>query len=274
MSSSPMPVIFVGHGNPMNAIEHNRYHASWQRLGAALPRPRAIVCVSAHWETRGVYLTGAAQPETIHDFYGFPADLFAVRYPAPGDPVLAARAAALLGEVEPRVHRDAGRGFDHGMWSVLRVMYPQADIPTIQLSLDMTRSGSAHYVLAQRLVSLRDEGVLIVGSGNIVHNLGLFRFHDRAAPAWATAFQRQVNALIQQRSHAALCDYALLGEHASLAIPTAEHYLPLLYVLATQRDDDAVSMFNDEVVSSLSMTSFVMGANFQPWENVAKGVQP
>ncbi|QNK03661.1 4,5-DOPA dioxygenase extradiol [Dyella telluris] len=263
MPSHPMPAVFVGHGNPMNAIEDNRYHASWQRLAATLPRPKAIVCVSAHWETRGVYLTGAAQPETIHDFYGFPAELFAVQYPAPGDPELAAHVAGLLRETEPRVHRDAGRGFDHGMWSVLRVMYPQADIPTIQLSLDTTRSGSGHYALAQQLVSLREEGVLILGSGNIVHNLGMFRFHDRTAPPWATAFQQKVNALIRGRQHAGLCQYESLGEHALLAIPTPEHYLPLLYVLAAQRDGDVVSLFNDEVMSSLSMTSLVIGQDVQ-----------
>ncbi|WP_329743508.1 4,5-DOPA dioxygenase extradiol [Dyella sp. A6] len=258
-----MPAVFVGHGNPMNAIEDNRYHASWQRLGAALPRPRAIVCVSAHWETRGVYLTGASRPETIHDFYGFPAELFAVQYPAPGDPVLARDVAGLLGDIEPRVHLDAGHGFDHGMWSVLRGMYPAADIPTIQLSLDATRSGGRHYELAQRLAPLRDEGVLIVGSGNIVHNLGLFRFHDRTVPAWASAFQRQVNELIEQHDHAALCRYESLGEYAALAIPSAEHYLPLLYVLAAQADDDALSFFNDEVASSLSMTSLIVGQDVQ-----------
>lgn len=259
MSDHVMPAIFLGHGNPMNAIEDNRYHANWQRLGKALPRPRAIVCISAHWETRGVYMTGAAHPETIHDFYGFPADLFAVQYPAPGDPSLAASVVGLLKDIEPRAHRDAGRGFDHGMWSVLRVMYPEADIPTIQLSLDVTRSGSEHYEVGRQLASLREDGVLIVGSGNIVHNLGLFRFHDRTAPARATGFQQTVNALIEQGDHAALCRYESLGEYAPLAIPTAEHYLPLLYVLAVQRDDDELLLFNDEVVSSLSMTSLILG---------------
>lgn len=259
MTRERMPAIFVGHGNPMNAIEENGYHLGWQRLAEKLPRPRAIVCISAHWETRGVYLTGAQSPETIHDFYGFPAQLFAVHYPAPGDPVLAKHVAESMADVEPHARLDAGRGFDHGMWSVVRVMYPDATVPTIQVSLDTRRTGAQHYELGRRLASLQEDGVLILGSGNIVHNLELFRFHDRSAPPWATTFRDIVNDRIRQRDHAALCDYGTLDALSSMAIPTAEHYLPLLYVLAVQADDDRISFFNDEVISSLSMTSFVLG---------------
>ncbi|WP_430390785.1 4,5-DOPA dioxygenase extradiol [Dyella sp. 20L07] len=251
-----MPVVFVGHGSPMNAIEDNRFHQSWAALGKSLPRPRAVLCVSAHWETRGVYLTGANHPETIHDFYGFPAALFAVQYAAPGAPELARQVVQLLDDPHARV--DAGRGFDHGMWSVLRVMYPSADIPTIQLSLDTQRSGHAHYALAQKLAPLREQGVLVLASGNIVHNLGLFRFHSQEQPAWALRFHDQVNTLIAHRDHAALCDYRSLGADADLAIPTAEHFIPLLYALALQRDDDDVRLFNDDVFSAMSMTSLII----------------
>jgi 4,5-DOPA dioxygenase extradiol len=257
-SARLMPALFVGHGSPMNAIEDNRFHKAWAALGRALPRPRAVVCISAHWETRGVYLTGAATPETIHDFYGFPGELFAVQYPAPGDPALAAKLAKLLDE--PHVHIDAGRGFDHGMWSVLRVMYPAADIPTIQLSLDISRDGAAHYALARRLSPLREQGVLVLASGNIVHNLQLFHFHQAEPLPWALRFRDQANALIARREHAALCDFHALGPDAELAINTAEHYLPLLYALALQRDDDEVQRFNDEVFSAMSMTSLLIGA--------------
>lgn len=254
----PMPVAFVGHGSPMNAIDDNRFHESWALLGRTLPRPRAVLCVSAHWETRGVYLTGASHPETIHDFYGFPAELFAVQYPAPGDPELARQVVQLLDD--PRTRVDAGRGFDHGMWSVLRVMYPSADIPVIQLSLDTRLSGREHYALARKLAPLREQGVLVLASGNIVHNLGLFRFHSQEQPAWALRFRDQVNGLIAHRDHAALCDYRSLGADAGLAIPTAEHFLPLLYALALQRDGDDIQMFNDEVFSAMSMTSLIIGS--------------
>ena len=253
----PMPVVFVGHGSPMNAIEDNSFHASWAALGQSLPRPRAVLCISAHWETRGVYLTGATQPETIHDFYGFPVELFAVQYPAPGDPELARQVAGLLDD--PQVHIDAGRGFDHGMWSVLRVMYPGADVPVIQLSLDTRRSGPQHYALAQRLAPLREQGVLVLASGNIVHNLGLFRFHSREPLDWALRFRSQANSLIEQHNHTALCDYRALGTDAALAINSAEHFIPLLYALALRSDDDTLRFFNDEVFSAMSMTSVIFG---------------
>ncbi len=253
-----MPVLFLGHGSPMNAIEDNTWSQSWRHLGRRLQRPRAILCVSAHWETRGVYVTATSAPETIHDFYGFPQALFDVRYPAPGDAELAQRVATLGADVPIRL--DAGRGLDHGAWSVLWPMYPAADIPVLQLSLDTRQPGAWHYALARRLAPLREEGVLIVASGDIVHNLGLFRFHEHGAPDWALRFRDEVNQRIAARDHAALCDWPALGRDAQLAIPTPEHYLPLLYALALQHEDDTVETFNDDVVSALSMTSLLISA--------------
>ena len=253
-----MPVAFIGHGSPMNAIEDNAWHRSWTALGRRLPRPRAVLCVSAHWETRGVYLTGAPAPETIHDFYGFPASLFAVKYPAPGDPPLAQRIARLLPDAH--AHVDEGRGLDHGAWSVLCAMYPQADVPVLQLSLDVRRSGEEHYQLAASLAPLRGEGILLLASGNIVHNLRLYRFHSREQLPWAVRFRDLVNDCIARRDHRALCQYERLGTDAELAINSAEHYLPLLYALALQRPEESVQLFNDEIASALSMTSLLIGA--------------
>lgn len=258
-TGSKMPVLFVGHGNPMNAIEHNRFHRRWERLGRELPRPRAVLCISAHWETRGLYLTAAAQPETIHDFYGFPKALFEVRYPAPGDPGLARRCAALLAGRGAEL--DPARGLDHGAWSVLVAMYPEADVPVVQLGLDTARPGAFHYDVARELAPLREAGVLILASGNIVHNLRLFKYHDPSPLAWAVAFEDAVKERIRARRHAELIDYARLGPDAALAIPTPEHYLPLLYALALQRDDEPAAFFNDEVTGSLSMTSVLIGTD-------------
>lgn len=259
--NDPMPALFIGHGSPMNAIEDNEFSREWTRLGRWLPRPKAILCVSAHWETRGIYVSATAQPETIHDFYGFPKPLFEVRYPAPGSPALARRVAELLGMApgSHRVHLDPGRGLDHGAWSVLRLLYPQADIPVVQFSLDSAQPGAWHYALGQRLAALRDEGVLIVGSGDIIHNLRLFSFHDRTAPDWALRFHTLSKRLIENGDHQALADYPALGSDAHYAIPTPEHYLPLLYVLAAQQPGERPAFFNDAVFSSLSMTSFVLG---------------
>lgn len=253
-----MPVLFIGHGNPMNAIEPNALHRSWQALGKALPRPRAILCVSAHWETRGVWVTAAERPATLHDFYGFPKALFDVQYPAPGDPSLARRIAALLAEHDARL--DAERGLDHGAWSVLAAMYPEADLPVVQLSLDTREPAAFHYRIAKKLAPLRDDGVLVVGSGNIVHNLSLFDFHDPAPADWALRFDLMVRQRLAARDHAALIDYAALGPDARRAIPTPEHYLPLLYALALQGADEPLRIFNETVMSTLSMTSLLIGA--------------
>jgi 4,5-DOPA dioxygenase extradiol len=253
-----MPVLFLGHGSPMNAIEDNPWSRRWRELGARLPRPRAVLCVSAHWETSGPWLTGSAMPPTIHDFGGFPQALFDVRYPAPGDPALAQRVAGLLGRVLP-ARIDPERGLDHGVWSVLRPMYPDADIPVLQLGIDSRRPGAWHVGQAQRLAPLRDDGVLVVASGDIVHNLRLFDWHDQTPLPWALRFRDRVNALIRDGDLAALTDWPALGEDAQLSIPTPEHYIPLLYALALARKGDALEFFNDDVIGSLSMTSLLIG---------------
>lgn len=258
------PVLFVGHGSPMNAIEDNAFRREWQRLGTLLTRPRAILVVSAHWETPDVAVTAMARPRTIHDFGGFPPALHAAQYPAPGDPALAARVAELLApaladEHFPQVRMDQDWGLDHGAWSVLLPMFPAADIPVVQLSLARHRDGPWHYQLARHLAPLRDEGVLIVASGDMVHNLRLLRWPlDRAEP-WALQAQQRFNRLIAEGAHGALQHYETLGAEAQLAIPTPEHYLPLLYALALQTDDDEIRTFNDDVLGSLSMTSLIIG---------------
>jgi len=256
---SAMPVVFVGHGSPMNAIEDNEFRREWQALARRLPRPKAILCISAHWETRGVYVSSAEHPETIHDFHGFPKALFDVRYRAPGSPELAHRVADLLDGT--RVHLDAHRGLDHGAWSVLAPMYPEADIPVVQLSLSGLQPGAWHYDLAHALAPLRDEGVLVVGSGNIVHNLRLFRYNETAPKDWALRFDEEVAERIADGHHEGLLGYETLGPDALLSIPTPEHYLPLLYALALQREGEAVSFFNTTVMSTISMRSLVIGAN-------------
>jgi 4,5-DOPA dioxygenase extradiol len=242
----------------MNAVEPNALHRSWQALGARLPRPRAILCVSAHWETRGVFVTAAGHPATLHDFFGFPKALFDVRYPAPGDPALARRIAELLAAEGARL--DPERGLDHGAWSVLVAMFPAADVPVVQLSLDTRAPAAFHYRIAKKLAPLRDEGVLVLGSGNIVHNLRLFDFHDPAPADWALRFDEAVRQRLAAREHDALIAYDTLGPDARLAIPTPEHYLPLLYAIALQGDDEPLRIFNDTVTSALSMTSILIGA--------------
>lgn len=252
-----MPVVFIGHGSPMNAIERNEFHLGWQDLAREIPRPESILCVSAHWETPGLTVTSSDEPETIHDFYGFPKALFDIRYPAPGSVSLAHRAAALI--APDKVNLDSRRGLDHGAWSVLVAMYPGADIPVVQLSLDTTKPAAFHYDIAKRLAPLRDEGVLILGSGDIVHNLRLYDFHDPAPVPWAIEFNESVKDHITARRHRLLIDYESLLPHTRLAIPTREHYLPLLTVLALQREEELPRFFNDKVNSSISMTSVLIG---------------
>lgn len=256
-----MPVSFVGHGSPMNAIEDNAWRRAWVQLGAGLPRPRAVLCVSAHWATRGVAVTASPRPETIHDFYGFPPALFALAYPAPGDPALAAEIARRLSGDTAAVRLDPARGLDHGCWSVLCAMYPDADVPVLQLSLDLAQPAAWHYAFARGLAFLREAHVLVLASGNIVHNLALLSRYWNApqAPDWAQRFRDRVNSLIAAHDHAALCDLGSLGPDAALAIPTPEHYLPLLYALALQRDGDDVETFNDDVFATLAMTSLRIG---------------
>lgn len=256
IESTKMPAMFLGHGNPMNAIERNPFHVSWERLGRLLPRPKAILCISAHWEAPGIRVTSSKQPETIHDFYGFPKELFAVEYPAHGDLKLSQRVSALLQCHE--VVLDPERGLDHGAWSVLRPMYPAADVPVVQLSMDTRQPVQFHYDLARKLAPLRDEGILILGSGNIVHNLRAFRYDDPEAPAWAVEFNDAVKQKLFYGDHRALINYGVLSEHAALAVPTVEHYLPLIYVLAVQGEDDKVEFIDDVVLSAISMTSVLI----------------
>lgn len=252
-----MPALFVGHGSPMNAIEESEFSRGFADAARRIPRPKAVLCVSAHWETRGVFVTAAERPETIHDFAGFPRALFEVLYPAPGDPTLARKIAAHVTGATVRLEGE--RGLDHGVWSVLRSMYPEADLPVVQLSLDRTRSPAAHVALARELSFLRDEGVLLVGSGDIVHNLHVVDFGRKDGYDWAVRFDEEVRRRILAGDLAALIDYARLPE-APLAVPTPEHYLPLLYVLATRRDADVVSFFNEgTVLGSISMTSVEVG---------------
>lgn len=255
---SRTPVLFLGHGSPMNAIEDNAWSRDWARLGRELPRPRAILMVSAHWETRGASAVSASPaPETIHDFGGFPQALFDVQYRAPGDPALAARVAELLSP-DPVVQHPT-RGLDHGAWGVLRPMYPDADIPVVQLSLDRGRPDRWHYEAGRRLAPLRDEGVMILGSGDIVHNLRAIDFRRPEAPPWAERFNARAKALILAGDHDALIDWRGLGPDAEASINSAEHYLPLLYVLGAAGQDEPISFFNDDVWAAISMTGVKVG---------------
>ena len=255
--SSRMPVIFVGHGNPMNALARNQYTDGWRQLGISLPKPRAILCVSAHWYIPRVAVTAMRRPRTIHDFGGFPPKLYEIAYPAPGSPELAQRIAEILAPVP--VDLDQSWGLDHGTWSVLVHVYPDAAIPIVQLSIDETKDAATHYEIAGRLAPLRDEGVLIVGSGNIVHNLHAYAWgDDSAAPYdWALRFDRLARQLLAQGDFAPLVDYESLGRDALLSAPTPDHYLPLLYVIAQRQQDEPVSFpvagFDGGSISMLSV---------------------
>jgi 4,5-DOPA dioxygenase extradiol len=252
-----MPALFVGHGSPMNAIEDNEFSHAWAETGATLPRPKAILCVSAHWETAGSFVTAMTLPKTIHDFSGFPRPLYEKRYPAPGSPELArlVRETAVPTAVNP----DVDRGLDHGAWSVLCRMYPDADIPVVQMSLDRTKGAAFHYALGRILRELRGQGVLIVGSGNIVHNLGMIAWRDTAYD-WAVEFDDAVARRILSGDHDAVIGYERLGEAARLAVPTNEHFLPLLTILGLQDGSDTVSFFADKVtLGSISMRSVRIG---------------
>lgn len=236
-----MPAVFLGHGNPMNAIEHNAYTEAWQRLAPTLPRPRAILTVSAHWYVPGSRVTSNEQPRTIHDFGGFPRELYAVRYPAPGSPDLAQRVCELLGPTP--VALDDAWGLDHGAWSLLVHLFPAADIPVVQLGIDETCTAREHYDLARRLRPLRDEGVLIFGSGNVVHNLHRYAWgrHPAEPYDWAVRFESCVRELVNTHDPDPLIAYETLGTDAELAVPTPEHYLPLLYVLAQCSGEERAS---------------------------------
>jgi 4,5-DOPA dioxygenase extradiol len=235
-----MPAIFFGHGNPMNAIERNRYTEAWGEIGRAMPRPKAILCVSAHWYLPGTHVTAMERPRTIHDFGGFPRELYAVQYPAPGDRELCDRVQELLGV---DVALDQEWGLDHGTWSVLVHVYPDADVPVVQLSIDETQPAEHHYEIGRRLATLRDEGVLVMGSGNLVHNLHTYAWgrHPIEPYDWAVRFEERAREWMSAGNHGPLVGYEKLGRDAMLSAPTPDHYLPLLYVLGASREEDVVT---------------------------------
>jgi 4,5-DOPA dioxygenase extradiol len=255
-----MPVLFIGHGNPMYAITDNPYRTSWMELGKRLSPPKAILCISAHWLTRGTAVTMTDKPKTIHDFGGFPDELFKVQYPAPG---AAAFAKMAIEEVKSvKVHEDFEWGLDHGAWSVLRNMYPQANVPVFQMSLDYTKPASYHYELAKELSKLRNKGVLIVASGNVVHNLGAIKWGEQNPKPydWAIEFDTMVKKSVEDNNFQALVDYQKMGNVASMAHPSNDHYLPLLYAMGLRDPKEKFSFFNDSFdMGSLSMRSMIFG---------------
>ena len=256
-NTDKMPVLFVGHGSPMNAIEENQFVSGFRKMSKSLPRPNAILCISAHWETKGTLVTAMDKPRTIHDFGGFPRALYEVQYPAPGSPELAKETQKLISKTH--VELDDAWGLDHGAWSVIRHLYPNEDVPVIQMSLDFTQPARHHYELARELSRLRQKGVLIIGSGNMVHNLGRVdwkKLNEEFAFDWAIEANEKMKSHILKGEHQKLIDFRSQGKAFDMAIPTPEHYLPLLYALALQEENDQVSLFNDKpLAGSLTMTS-------------------
>ncbi len=257
-----MPVLFLGHGSPMNAIEENEFVEGFRTIGKSISKPNAILCVSAHWETRGTFVTAMELPRTIHDFGGFPKALFDVQYPAQGSPELANETKSLI--TTTNVELDHKWGLDHGAWSVIKHLYPEADVPVIQMSLDYYQKPQYHYDLMKELSSLRKMGVLIIGSGNMVHNLRLVAWDnfdsDNFAFDWALEASEKMKKYILNGDHKKLINYRCHGKAFELAIPTPEHYLPLLYVMALKEENEDVQLFNDKAVAgSLTMTSVKIG---------------
>jgi 4,5-DOPA dioxygenase extradiol len=261
-STDLMPVLFVGHGSPMNAIDENEFVLSWRSLGDSIAKPKAILCISAHWETAGTFVTAMSRPPTIHDFGGFPPALYNVQYPAPGDPGLAADVRSTVTSAE--IGLDQKWGLDHGAWSVIRNIYPAADVPVIELSLNWHLTPMDHYNLAKELVPLREKGVLIVGSGNMVHNLRMIAWDHSDDPEYGFDWAHKANSifkdLIIKGNHDKLINYSALDREVQMAVPTPDHYLPLLYALALKKENDPVAFFNDKaVMGSLTMTSLKIG---------------
>ena len=257
-----MPVLFIGHGSPMNGILDNEFSRKWKQLGKEIPTPKAVIVISAHWLSKGTRITAMDFPKTIHDFGGFPKALFDVQYKAPGSPQLARETASIIKSTT--VEMDHDWGLDHGAWTIIRHMYPEANIPVLQLSIDYSKGPQYHYELAKELARLRKKGVLIMGSGNMVHNLGMVAWDKIDEPEWgydwAVAINTKFKDLISNRNHEQLIKYEKLGKEALLAIPTPEHYWPLLYTLGLRGSKDEVSFFNDRVVGgSLTMTSVKIG---------------
>ena len=257
-----MPVLFLGHGSPMNAIEDNVFVQGFHRIGGQLPTPEVILCISAHWETKGTWVTAMEHPRTIHDFGGFPKALFEVQYPAPGSPEWANQIAQEIKSAQ--VDMDQQWGLDHGAWSVIKHLYPKADIPVVQMSIDYTQPPAYHYALAQELQALRDKGVMIIGSGNMVHNLGMVAWDKLNTPGfgydWAIEASTQMKNFLQDRNHQALIDFRKQGRAFDLSIPTPEHFLPLIYTIALQEKNEEMMLFNDQALAgSLTMTSVAFG---------------
>ncbi|WP_304516844.1 4,5-DOPA dioxygenase extradiol [Cecembia rubra] len=262
MGKTPkMPLLFLGHGSPMNAIEENEFVAGFRNIAKDIPKPNAILCVSAHWETKGTFVTAMQNPPTIHDFGGFPRELFAVQYPAPGSPELARETKSLISKTE--VGLDDKWGLDHGAWSVIKHLYPQADIPVIQMSIDYRQKPQYHYELAREIKSLREKGVLVIGSGNMVHNLRMVewrRLNETFGFDWAIEANDKMKSFILDGNHQELINFRSQGKAFDLAIPTPEHYIPLLYTLALKDEKEKVQFFNDKAVAgSLTMTSLKIG---------------
>lgn len=259
-SARPMPVLFLGHGSPMNGIEDNAYSQSWEKLGKSIPLPKAVLCISAHWLTKGTRVTAMEKPRTIHDFGGFPQALFDVQYPAPGSPEIAKQVQTEVHSIQ--VHSDHEWGLDHGTWSVVKRMYPEANVPVLQLSIDYAKGPQYHYNLAKELNALRRKGILIIGSGNMVHNLGIISWKggENYGYDWAKEINTRFKELINSGKHDNLIHYEKLGKAANLAIPTPDHYYPLLYTLGLQEKTDPIRIFNDTVtMGSISMTSVQFG---------------
>lgn len=260
--TSKMPVLFLGHGSPMNAIEENEFVQGFRNISQQIEKPHAILVISAHWETKGTYVTAMENPQTIHDFGGFPQALFDVQYPAPGSPQLAQVTKEIITSTE--VHLDDKWGLDHGSWSVIKHLYPNADVPIVQMSIDYSKPPSYHYALAKELAALRKRGVLIVGSGNNVHNLRMVSWQHINAVGfafdWAKYADDKMKEYIRDGNHQPLIDYHLQGKEFQLAIPTPEHYMPMIYALALQDKNENISIFNDQAIAgSLTMTSFKIG---------------
>lgn len=261
-NTEKMPVLFLGHGSPMNAIEENQFVQGFRNISKEIPIPNAILCVSAHWFTNGTLVTAMEMPKTIHDFGGFPPELFAVEYPAKGSPELAKVTSELL--LPEIVNEDHSWGLDHGAWSVIRHLYPEADIPVIQLSIDYTKPAQYHFDLAKKLQKLREKGILIIGSGNIVHNLRMVDFRNIDTIGygydWAIEAREKTNNWLLAGDFQQLIDYQKQGSALQLAIPTPDHYLPLIYTLGLKENSEDLSLFNNELIAgSLSMTSVRIG---------------
>ena len=261
-NTEKIPVLFLGHGSPMNAIEENQFVQGFRNISREIPKPNAILCISAHWFTNGTFVTAMQNPKTIHDFYGFPKELFEVNYPAPGSPELAKETAALL--LPEIVEEDHSWGLDHGAWSVIKHLYPNAEIPVIQLSIDYTKPPQYHFDLAKKLQKLREKGILIIGSGNIVHNLRMIDWKNintvGAGWDWAVEAREKTNNWLLDGNFQNLIDYQRQGVALQTAVPSPDHYLPLIYSLGLKEKSENLSLFNDELIGgSLSMTSVRIG---------------